>query len=79
MQGAAAAILQTAQDIARKGGHALTQLAFNWVLAHEEISVAIAGTDTIEQLDDILGALDWKLADEEFAELSRHFVERMVW
>jgi aryl-alcohol dehydrogenase-like predicted oxidoreductase len=79
MQGAAAVALQTAHDVARKGGHTLTQLAFNWVLAHEEISVVIAGTDTIEQLDDILGSLDWKLADEEFAELSRHFVERMVW
>ena len=79
MQGAVAAALQTAQDVARKGGHALTQLAFNWVLAHEEISVAIAGSDTIEQLDDILGALDWRLAEEEFAELSRDFVELMVW
>ena len=57
----------------------MTQLAFNWVLAHEEISVAIAGADTIEQLDDVLGAVDWKLTDEEFAELSRHYVELIAW
>ena len=79
MQGAVATALQTASEIAQKGGHALTQLAYNWVLAHEEISVAIAGADTIEQLDDILGALDWKLTEEEFTELSRDFVELMVW
>ena len=70
---------KTASEIAQKGGHALTQLAYNWVLAHEEISVAIAGADTIEQLDDILGAVDWKLTEEEFTELSRDFVELMVW
>ena len=36
-----------------------------WVLSHPEITVAISGSDTIERLDDNLGALDLQLTPEE--------------
>ena len=46
----------------------MAQVAVDWVLSHPEITVAISGSDTIEQLDDNLGALGWEL---EAGELER--------
>ena len=43
----------------------MAQIAVNWVLSHPEITIAISGSDTIDQLDDNLGALGWNLSAEE--------------
>ncbi|MCB0061285.1 MAG: aldo/keto reductase, partial [Caldilineaceae bacterium] len=44
-------------------GKTPAQLAFAWVLSHPEVSVAISGADQPEQLDDVLGAVGWRLDD----------------
>ena len=46
----------------------------NWVMSKREISVAISGNDTIEQLDENLGAVGWSLCDEEVERLNRESV-----
>jgi aryl-alcohol dehydrogenase-like predicted oxidoreductase len=43
----------------------MSQVAINWLLSHPEVTVAISGSDTIEQLDDNLGALGWQLSENE--------------
>ena len=63
------AVIDAVRDIAAERGKTMTQVAVNWVLAHPEITVAISGSDTIEQLDDNLGALGWQLDDEELERL----------
>ena len=79
LRGDAAIVLETARAVANERGVTLPQLAINWVLAHEEVTVAISGSDTIEQLDDNLGALGWHLSKEEAARLNDRFVELTIW
>ena len=48
-----------------------------WVVSHPEVTVAISGSDTIEQLDDTLGGVGWELdaaVRDELDEVSRSFV-----
>ena len=68
--GYAAVVLDTVRAIARERGKTMPQVALNWVLSHPEITVAISGSDTIEQLDDNLGAVGWELSEVEVARLT---------
>ena len=47
----------------------MVQVSVNWVLSHDEITVAISGSDTVEQIDDNLGSLGWELSIEEVERL----------
>ena len=73
------AVMKTARTVAAERGRTLAQLAINWILAHEEVTVAISGSDTIEQLDENLGAIGWELSEEEMAKLNERFVELTIW
>ena len=77
--GDAAAVLRAARIVAGERGRSLPQLAVNWVLSHHEVTVAVSGSDTVEQLDDNLGALGWELNEHELAALSERFVELTIW
>ncbi|MEC8891712.1 MAG: aldo/keto reductase [Candidatus Poribacteria bacterium] len=55
------------------------QLALAWVLSHPEITVAITGADTIEHLNDNVGATGWELDDnvrDQLDSVSKTFVQR---
>jgi aryl-alcohol dehydrogenase-like predicted oxidoreductase len=78
-RGDAIAVVETARGIAKERGVTMPQLAVNWVLAHDEVTVAISGSDTTEQLDDNLGALGWELSEAERARLDERFVELTIW
>ena len=64
------AVLDTVRGIAKERGKTMVQIAVNWVLSHPEVTVAISGSDTVEQLDDNLGAVGWELSQEEIARLN---------
>ena len=78
-RGDAVSVLESARTVANQRGKTLPQLAINWVLSHPEVSVAISGSDSVEQLDDNLGALGWDLSEEESAQLGERFVEITIW
>jgi aryl-alcohol dehydrogenase-like predicted oxidoreductase len=78
-RGETAAMVETVAAVARRRGVSMPQLAVNWVLAREEVSVVITGSDSIEQFEDNRAALDWSLDDDELAILNERFVEMMVW
>ena len=65
------AVIEAVRNVATERGKTVAQVALNWVLSHSEITVAISGSDTIEQLDDNLGALGWDLGEEEIERLNR--------
>ena len=69
LSGDVASVLEAVRDIAAERGKTMAQVALNWLLSRPEITVAISGSDTIEQLDDNLGALGWELGKEELARL----------
>ena len=77
LNGPAGDVVSTLIRLAGKIGKTPAQLAVAWVLSHPEITVAISGSDTIEQIDDVLGALGWELEEtvrHELDEASAHFV-----
>ena len=62
-------VLRTVDEISRNRDKTMVQVSVNWVLSHDEITVAISGSDTIEQIDDNLGSLGWELSIEEVERL----------
>lgn len=64
MAGQAGKVLDVARQVAVELGKTMAQVALAWVLSHPEVTVAITGSDTIEQLEDNVGALDWALPPE---------------
>ena len=77
MSGATGQVVLTLKRLAAELGKTPAQLAVAWVLSHPEVTVAISGSDTIEQLDDTLGGVGWELdaeVREELDEVSSSFV-----
>ena len=63
VQGAASEVISTVIKFAGELGVTPAQLALAWVLSHPEITVAITGGDTIEHLNDNIGAVGLALDD----------------
>ncbi len=70
MRGRAADVVKTNAEVAKRIGATPAQVAQAWVLSHPEITIAISGADTSEQMEDNLGALDVELPPEELAALN---------
>ena len=51
--------------LSAKYGKTPAQVAINWVINQKGITAAIAGSKTVKQLDDNLGALGWKMDDQD--------------
>ena len=56
----------------------MAQLAIAWVLGHPALSVALVGIRNRSELEENVAAGDWKLTDEERAEIDRIFAEEGV-
>jgi len=61
MQGPARPIIATVNEIAKELGKTPAQVAMAWVLSHPEITVALSGSDRVEHVEDVAGALGWTL------------------
>ena len=68
-RGAAAAVIRANIEAAQRIGATPAQVAQAWVLSHSEITVAISGADTSEQMRDNLESLEIELPTEELAKL----------
>jgi aryl-alcohol dehydrogenase-like predicted oxidoreductase len=56
---------------ARSGGRRPAQTAMRWILDRFENAVVLAGIKSRAQLDENIGAMDWRLGAQEFAMLDR--------
>ena len=77
MSEATGQVISTLKRLAAELDKTPAQLAVAWVLSHPEVTIAISGSDTIEQLDDTLGGVGWELDSairEALDEVSRSFV-----
>ena len=59
------------EEFARRRGHTLLELAFCWLLAHKVVASVIAGSTKPEQVYANANAVDWKLTNDELAEVDR--------
>jgi L-glyceraldehyde 3-phosphate reductase len=63
-------------SIASDRGQTLAQMAIAWILRRPEVTSALVGASSVEQLDDTLGALDrLDFTDDELAAIEEHAVD----
>jgi aryl-alcohol dehydrogenase-like predicted oxidoreductase len=65
-------VVDEARAIAEAKGATISQVALAWLLGTEGVTAPIVGPRTYEQLEDLLGAVDVTLAEEERARLEAH-------
>ena len=65
-------VVDEARAIAEAKGATIPQVALAWMLGVDGIVAPIVGPRTFEQLEDLLGAVDVTLDDDERARLERH-------
>jgi aryl-alcohol dehydrogenase-like predicted oxidoreductase len=58
------------EDVARRHGRPVSQLAIAWLLARPEVSTVIAGATRPEQVDENVKAEDWDLDAATLAEIA---------
>ncbi len=64
LNGPSGDVIETLIAVADDLGKSPAQVALAWLLSHDEITTAISGADTIDQLDDVLGSVGWELPEE---------------
>lgn len=69
MRGRAGRVIAAVEEVANEVGATMGQVAMAWVLSHPEITVAISGADTVDQIADVSKALELTLPDEAIARL----------
>lgn len=67
----AIAAVESLITFAEARGHTMTELALAALLAKPAVSSIVVGAMSPEQLDGSLAALEWKLSDEDLAEVDR--------
>ena len=61
------------EELAKKKGVTMAQVALAWMLAKPLVSAPIVGTTSLANLEDILGSLDVKLTEEEIKLLEENY------
>jgi aryl-alcohol dehydrogenase-like predicted oxidoreductase len=62
-------VIDAAEEIAAAHGATVPQVAIAWLLGVEGVTAPIVGPRTLEHLEDLLGAVDVELSDDERARL----------
>jgi len=57
-------VLEEVRRIARELGKTPAQVALAWVLSNPVVTSPIIGASTVEQLQELLGAVGWSLPEE---------------
>ena len=57
------------RPVAERNGKTLAQLAVAWVLLNPEITAAIVGARTLDQIEETVQAGEWRLSEEDRAEI----------
>jgi aryl-alcohol dehydrogenase-like predicted oxidoreductase len=66
------------KDLAARHGRTLPQLAIAWVLGNPAVSVALVGMRNSRELAENVAAVDWRLSEEDRAEIDRIFAQEGV-
>jgi L-glyceraldehyde 3-phosphate reductase len=75
----ALAKIRALDEMARRRGQALAQLAIAWTLRDERVTSALIGASSVTQLEANVAALDsLDLTDEELAEIDRYATESEI-
>ncbi|MEY9566658.1 aryl-alcohol dehydrogenase-like predicted oxidoreductase [Bradyrhizobium ottawaense] len=64
-------IVEKLQAFAKARGHSMLELAFSWLAARPQVSSVIAGATRVEQIEQNVKAIAWKLSADEMAEIDK--------
>jgi L-glyceraldehyde 3-phosphate reductase len=68
--------IRALNEIAKRRGQTLAQMALAWALRDPRVTSALVGASSVEQLEDNVAALDrLEFSDEELAEIERYATE----
>ena len=62
-------VVDALDEVAKETGKSVPQIALNWLLQRPTVSTVVVGARNEEQLQQNLGAADWKLTKEQIAKL----------
>ncbi|KAH9890407.1 Aldo/keto reductase [Cubamyces lactineus] len=71
-------IIERVEEIAKRKGVSMAQIALAWLLAKEGVTAPIIGPSSVEKLEDLLGSLDVKLTDEEVKYLEEPYAPMRI-
>ncbi|TBU44937.1 Aldo/keto reductase [Dichomitus squalens] len=66
-------VVSKVEEIAKRKGVSMAQVAVAWVLSKPHVTAPIVGTTSLANLEDILGGLDVKLTEDEIKELEEPY------
>lgn len=66
-------IVARVEELAKKKGVSMAQISIAWSLSKEGVNAPIVGTTSLKNLEDIIGALDVKLTEEEIKYLEEPY------
>lgn len=69
-------LVESLQKIAQRHGRNIAELSVAWVLRRPEVTSAIVGIRRPNQIEEIIGAADWRLSETDLADIERCLAER---
>ncbi|KAJ3546876.1 hypothetical protein NMY22_g1866 [Coprinellus aureogranulatus] len=72
-------IISKVEEIAKRHGVSMAQIALAWTLARPGVTAPIVGTTSLDNLADLIGALDVKLTVEELKELEEPYQAQKIY
>ncbi|KAF4578493.1 hypothetical protein EYR36_000300 [Pleurotus pulmonarius] len=66
-------IVARVEELAKKRGISMAQVSIAWTLSKEGVNAPVVGTTSLKNLEDIIGALDVKLTEEEIKYLEEPY------
>ncbi|KZT66690.1 Aldo/keto reductase [Daedalea quercina L-15889] len=71
-------IVSRVEEIAKKKGVSMAQIAMAWCMSKPGVTAPIVGTTSLDKLKDILGALDVQLSEEEIKYLEEPYMPQTI-
>jgi len=66
------------EEVAKKKGISMAQVAIAWSLSKEDITAPIVGTTSLKNLEEIIAAVNIKLTEEEIKYLEEPYKPQTV-
>ncbi|KDQ51257.1 hypothetical protein JAAARDRAFT_62660 [Jaapia argillacea MUCL 33604] len=73
-----AEIVSRVEEIAKKKGISMAQVAVAWSLAKDGVTAPIVGTTSMKNLEDIIGGVHVKLSDDEIKHLEEPYTPQAI-
>ncbi|KAL1717380.1 NADP-dependent oxidoreductase domain-containing protein [Schizophyllum commune] len=72
------AIVGRVEELAKKKGCSMAQLSLAWIMARPGVTAPIVGTTSLENLEDLIGAVDIKLLEDEMKYLEEPYTPQEI-